>query len=46
MMQCDIDKSRGQGCITCKVEKGKTCKRCIHNLDAENTAKQKIAGDS
>jgi len=28
-----IDKSRGKGCITCEVEKGKTCEGCIHRDD-------------
>lgn len=34
------DKSRGRGCITCKVEKGKTCDNCTHREDLVNKCRE------
>jgi len=38
-----IDKSDGQGCIGCPVEKGETCEDCIHRDDIVNKSKAILA---
>lgn len=36
------DKSRGKGCITCEMTKGKTCEGCSHRGDIAEKCKQSL----
>ena len=38
----EIDKSKGEGCITCEMEKGKTCEGCSHRNDIAEKCRQAI----
>lgn len=40
-----IDKSDGNGCIGCPVEKGKTCINCIHRDDIVIECKKGLTGN-